>query len=74
MPQLFNVGIKGLIKTDKGVLLLHKSGKDLWECPGGRIEGDEDIQTALQRELERRSSRNRNSEHAKIDWSRENSG
>jgi len=49
--KTFYVGIKGFIAKDGKVLLLKKVGEDLWETPGGRIDGDETIQEALNREL-----------------------
>lgn len=53
--KTFYVGIKGVIVQDSKVLLLranHKNGRsDMWEVPGGRIDGDETIEQALRREL-----------------------
>ncbi len=48
----FHVGIKAVIERDGKVLLLHKVSKDIWEGPGGRIDGDETIEQALRRELD----------------------
>lgn len=48
--KAFHVGIKGLIREDQGILLLkHRSG--FWDVPGGRIDGDEDFEDTLRREL-----------------------
>ena len=46
----FYVGIKGVIKDpNKGIiLLLHK---DYWDIPGGRIDGFENFEQTLRREL-----------------------
>ncbi len=48
--KLFNVGIKAIIKRDDKVLIVH-STEDYWEVPGGRMDGNETIEQALQREL-----------------------
>ncbi len=46
----FYVGVKAVIKTDKGVLLLrHPSG--YWDMPGGRIDDNELFEAALKREI-----------------------
>jgi 8-oxo-dGTP pyrophosphatase MutT (NUDIX family) len=53
--QTFYVGIKGVIIRDDKVLLLRANGgkgrRDIWEAPGGRIDGDETMQQTLEREL-----------------------
>lgn len=53
--QTFYVGVKGIIIVDDKVLLLHGSGgkgrRDIWEAPGGRIDGEESMQQTLEREL-----------------------
>jgi 8-oxo-dGTP pyrophosphatase MutT (NUDIX family) len=53
--QTFYVGIKGVIVRDDKVLLLRANGgkgrRDIWEAPGGRIDGDETMTQTLQREL-----------------------
>jgi 8-oxo-dGTP pyrophosphatase MutT (NUDIX family) len=47
----FYVGIKGLIKTEKGYLLVrHKKGH--YEIPGGRIDDDENFEQTIIRELD----------------------
>ncbi len=50
----FYVGIKAVVREgDKGILLLHRDYKsgDYWDTPGGRIDGDENFETTLRREL-----------------------
>ncbi len=50
--KTFYVGIKGVIINSGKVLVLKgASGRDFWEVPGGRIDGDETIEQALRREL-----------------------
>lgn len=48
--QLFQIGIKAIIRNDKNQILLLKN-KDYWDIPGGRIDQGEDIETTLLREL-----------------------
>ncbi len=46
----FFVGVKGIVKSERGILLMkHSSG--FWDMPGGRLDDDEDLETALDREL-----------------------
>ena len=48
----FNVGVKGLIRQEGKILLMHGNAqRDFWEAPGGRIDDDETIEDTLQREL-----------------------
>lgn len=48
----FYVGVKGVIRREDKVLLLHGSGeRNFWDVPGGRIDDDEAILDTLQREL-----------------------
>lgn len=49
----FFVGIKGIVKDDRGYLLLHRNYKsgDYWDIPGGRIDGFEEFEDTLIREL-----------------------
>ena len=46
----FYVGVKGLIKTDQGYLIL-KHTKGHYDTPGGRIDGNEGFEQTLRREL-----------------------
>jgi len=48
--QLFQSGIKAIIRNDENQILLLKN-KDYWDIPGGRIDQGEDIETTLLREL-----------------------
>ncbi len=52
--KAFYVGVKGVVRDrSRGIILLsreYKSG-DFWDTPGGRIDGDEDFEQTLQREL-----------------------
>ncbi|NBX97491.1 NUDIX hydrolase [bacterium] len=50
MIKKFNVGVKGIIKTDQGYLIL-KHAKGHFDTPGGRIDDNEDFKDTLQREL-----------------------
>ena len=47
----FYVGVKGIVRDDRGYLLVKKTGRDVWESPGGRIDGDENFEQTLRREL-----------------------
>ena len=54
MPHSFQVGIKGIIVQEDKVLLLkfrYRDGNLHWDLPGGRIDGDEDIDAAFAREI-----------------------
>lgn len=46
----FYVGVKGIIKTEQGYLIL-KHAKGHYDTPGGRIDHNEDFKDTLQREL-----------------------
>ena len=48
--QLFQIGIKAIIRNDENQILLLKN-KDYWDIPGGRIDQGEDTETTLLREL-----------------------
>lgn len=49
---LFNVAVKAVIENEGKILLLHGGkSRDFWQCPGGRIDGNETIQEALHREI-----------------------
>ena len=54
MPHSFQVGIKGIIVQEDKVLMLkfrYRDGNLHWDLPGGRIDGDEDIDAAFAREI-----------------------
>jgi len=54
MPKSFHVGIKAVITSGDQLLLLSRmdaEGKLYWDCPGGRIDGNESIDQTLKREL-----------------------
>ncbi len=46
----FYVGVKAILKEERGVLLVH-SKKGYWDVPGGRIDGDETYEETLAREI-----------------------
>lgn len=46
----FYVGVKGLIQTDQGYLIL-KHAKGHYDTPGGRMDDDEEFEQTLRREL-----------------------
>lgn len=49
---LFRISLKGLIRNDKGeVLVVKESGRTWWDLPGGGMDHDEDIHAALAREM-----------------------
>ena len=48
--QLFQIGIKAIIRNDENQILLLEN-KDYWDIPGGRMDQGEDIETTLLREL-----------------------
>lgn len=52
-----DVAVKGVILNENKVLIVKRSNHDdfrsgTWECPGGKIEFGEDLETALIREIE----------------------
>jgi len=52
--KTFYVGVKGLIVKEKSVLILKRERENnsyAWDIPGGRIDGEESVEQALQREL-----------------------
>ncbi len=53
MIKDFNVGVKGVVKVRDKCLILKsvKNGNSYWDIPGGRIDGKENIEDALKREL-----------------------
>lgn len=46
----FYVGVKGIIKEERGYVLL-KATKGYWDIPGGRMDDDETFEDTLRREL-----------------------
>lgn len=49
---LYRVSIKGLIMNNKGeVLVVKEAGRTWWDLPGGGMDHEEDIKTAIAREL-----------------------
>ncbi len=49
---LFRLSIKALIQNDKGeVLVVKESGRTWWDIPGGGMDHEESIKSALAREL-----------------------
>lgn len=49
---LYRVSIKGLIKNSKGeVLVVKEAGRTWWDLPGGGMDHDENIKSALAREM-----------------------
>lgn len=49
--QLFQVGVKGLIRNDKNQILMVHNEKAYWDLPGGRMEPGETFEDTLSREL-----------------------
>lgn len=49
---LYRVSIKGLIRnTDGQVLVVKEAGRTWWDLPGGGMDHDENIESALAREM-----------------------
>lgn len=49
---LFRVSMKALVINEQGeVLVVKETGRDWWDLPGGGMDHDEDIKSALAREL-----------------------
>jgi len=49
---LFRLSLKALIQNDRGeVLVVKESGRTWWDLPGGGMDHDESIKTAIAREL-----------------------
>ena len=49
---LYRISIKGLIRNEKGeVLVVKESGRNYWDLPGGGMDHSENIQLAIAREL-----------------------
>jgi len=50
---LYRVSIKGLIKNEKGeILVVKETGRDWWDLPGGGMDHGEDLKTAIAREMQ----------------------
>lgn len=49
----FYVGIKGVLREERGVLILKRANalQEHWDIPGGRIDGSENFEDTLKREL-----------------------
>lgn len=56
--DLFYLGLKALIRNEKGAILLLRRSKEYsntynsWGFPGGRVQKEEKLETALRREIE----------------------
>lgn len=49
---LYRISLKGLIRNEKGeILVVKETGRTSWDLPGGGMDHNEDIKTALAREL-----------------------
>jgi len=49
---LYRVSLKCLIRNDAGeVLVVKEAGRDWWDLPGGGMDHNEDIPTAIAREM-----------------------
>lgn len=49
---LYRVSIKCLVRNDAGeVLVVKEAGRNNWDLPGGGMDHDEDIKTAIAREM-----------------------
>jgi len=49
---LYRISIKGLVKNEKGeVLVVKETGRDWWDLPGGGMDHSEDIKAAIAREM-----------------------
>lgn len=49
---LYRISIKGLVRNEKGeVLVVKEAGRTWWDLPGGGMDHDESIKTALAREM-----------------------
>ena len=46
----FYVGVKAIIKEERGYLVL-KATKGHWDIPGGRMDGDENFEQTIRREV-----------------------
>lgn len=49
---LYRVSMKGIVKNDKGeVLVVKETGRDWWDLPGGGMDHGENIEVAIAREM-----------------------
>lgn len=49
---LYRVSLKGLVRNQKGeVLVVKESGRTWWDLPGGGMDHDENVHSALAREM-----------------------
>lgn len=49
---LYRVSLKGLIRNDNGdVLVVKEAGRTWWDLPGGGMDHDENVRSALAREM-----------------------
>ncbi len=49
---LYRISLKGLIRNEKGeILVVKEANRGWWDLPGGGMDHNEDIKTALAREL-----------------------
>src|SRR5690606_2413169 len=52
IDYLYRISLKGLIRNEKGeVLVVKETGRDWWDLPGGGMDHGEEIQFALAREM-----------------------
>lgn len=52
VDYLYRISLKGLIRNEKGeVLVVKETGRDWWDLPGGGMDHGEGIQSALAREM-----------------------
>lgn len=52
IDYLYRISIKGLIRNEKGeVLVVKETGRTWWDLPGGGMDHLEDIKAAIAREL-----------------------
>lgn len=49
---LYRISIKGLIRNEKGeVLVVKEAGRDYWDLPGGGMDHNEDLKATIAREM-----------------------
>lgn len=57
MEERIIVAVRGIVKKDNTVLLVRRSAQDeslagVWEFPGGKVDFGENLEIALQREMQ----------------------